>query len=129
MSLNHTQIVHHIPCIIIQNNLGLTIVSLSKKVPLPPLVADVEAMAVVQALAFAQDIGLSSIILKGDLKVVMTTLESNDDLFASFGLLIIDAHLFIVTFNHNSFSHACRQVNSVAHNLVRHVRYVSSLSV
>ena len=59
----------------------------------------------------------------------MTTLESNDDLFASFGLLIIDARLFIVTFNHNSFSYACRQVNFVAHNLVMHVRHVSSLSV
>ena len=61
--------------------------------------------------------------------MVITALESNDDSFASFGLLIINARLFIVTFNHNSFSHACRQVNSGAHNLVRHVRYVSSLSV
>ena len=61
--------------------------------------------------------------------MVISTLESNDDLFASFGLLIIDARLFIVTFNHNSFSHACRQVNYVAPNLVRHVRYVSSLFV
>ena len=83
MFLNYTQIVHHIPFIIIQNNLGLTIASLSKKVFLPPLVADVEAMATVQALAFAQDIDLSSIILKGDSKVVMTALESNDDPFAS----------------------------------------------
>ena len=87
--------------------------------------ADVEAMAAVQALAFAQYIGLSSIIFKGDSKVVMTTLESNDDSFASFGLLIIDARLFIVIFTHNSFSYACRQVNSVAHNLVRHVRHVT----
>ena len=45
--LNHTQTAHHIPCIIIQNNLGLTIASLSKNVPLPPLVANVEAMATV----------------------------------------------------------------------------------
>ena len=59
--------------------------------------ADVEAMATVQALAFAQDIDLSSIILKGDSKVVMTALESNDDSFASFHLLNIDACLFIVT--------------------------------
>ena len=80
--LNHTQTTNHIPCIIIQNKLGLTIASLSKKVPLPLLVADVEAMAAVQALAFAQNIGLSSIILKGDSKVVMTALESNDDSFA-----------------------------------------------
>ena len=71
------------PFIIIQNNLGLTIASLSKKVFLPPLLADVEVMATVQALAFAQDIDLSSIILKGDSKVVMIALESNDDSFAS----------------------------------------------
>ena len=90
---------------------------------------DVRAMAIVRALAFAQDIGLSSIILKGDSKVVMTVLESNDDSFASFGLLIIGARLFIVTFNHNSFSHAYRQVNVVAYNLARHVRHVSSLSM
>ena len=90
---------------------------------------DVKAMAIVRALAFAQDIGLSSIILKGDSKVVMIALESNDDSFTSFNLLIIDARLFIVTFNHNSFSHACRQVNFVAHNLARHVRHVNSLSM
>ena len=90
---------------------------------------DVKAMAIVRALAFAQDIGLSSIILKGDSKVVMTALESNDDSFTSFNLLIIDARLFIVTFNHNSFSHACRQVNFVAHNLARHVRHVGGLSM
>ena len=90
---------------------------------------DVKAMAIVRALAFAQDIGLSSIILKGDSKVVMTALESNDDSFTSFNLLIIDARLFIVTFNHNSFSHASRQVNFVAHNLARHVKHVSSLSM
>ena len=59
----------------------------------------------------------------------MIALESNDDSFTSFNLLIIDARLFIVTFNHNSFSHACRQVNFVAHNLARHVRHVSSLSM
>ena len=57
----------------------------------------------------------------------MTALESNDDSFASFGLLIIDARLFIVAFNHNSFSYACRQVIFVAYNLARHVRHVSSL--
>ena len=59
----------------------------------------------------------------------MTALEINDDSFASFGFLIIDARLFVVTFNHNSFPHAYRQVNSVAHNLVRHVRHVSCLFV
>ena len=59
--------------------------------------ADVEVMATVQALAFAQDINLSSIILKGDSKVVMTALESHDDSFASLHLLIINACLFIVT--------------------------------
>ena len=91
--------------------------------------ADVEAMAIVRALTLAQDIGLSSIILKGDLKVVMTTLESSDDSFASFGLLIINVCLFIVPFNHNSFYRAGRQVNFVAHNLARLARYVNSLSV
>ena len=61
--------------------------------------------------------------------MVMIALESNDDSFASFGLLIINACLFIVTFNHNSFSHAYRQVNFVAYNLARHARHVNSLFV
>ena len=61
--------------------------------------------------------------------MVMTALESNDDSFTSFSLLIIDARLFMVAFNHNSFSHAFRQVNFVTHNPIRHARHVSSLSM
>ena len=59
----------------------------------------------------------------------MTALEGNDNSFASFGLLITYALLYTVTFNHISFSHTCRQGNSIAHNLARHARHVNSLFV
>ena len=59
----------------------------------------------------------------------MTALEGNDNSFAFFGLLITYALLYTVTFNHISFSHTCRQGNSIAHNLARHARHVNSLAV
>lgn len=53
-----------------------------------------EAAAAGKALAFPHAIGLSSIILKEDLEVVIKALRREDDFFASFGNYIVDAKSF-----------------------------------
>ena len=59
-----------------------------KKAPLPPMYVNVEAMAVVRAILFAHDLGLSSLILEGGLMVVINDLNSEDESLASFRHLL-----------------------------------------
>lgn len=47
-----------------------------------------EAIIVAKALTLARDIGLPSLVLKGDSKIVINTLKSKALSFASYGHLI-----------------------------------------
>lgn len=58
-----------------------------------------------RALAFANEIRLSSINLEGDSKVVIKALRSDDESFTSFGHLIVNAKSFTDAFSGVSFSH------------------------
>ena len=62
------------------------------------MVAEVEAMAAVQALVFPKDIGTNSIILERDSKVIIDTLKDKDESLASFGHPISDAKFLIEAF-------------------------------
>ena len=62
--------------VIVCDSQGRALASLSKKVILPPSVDDVEALAVVKAIHFAQELGFSSIILEGDLEAVIKGFKS-----------------------------------------------------
>lgn len=57
----------------------------------------VEALAAVKALIFAKDIGLSSLILKGDSELIINPLKSEGASFAAYGHLIEEAKLLAVS--------------------------------
>ena len=59
-------------------------------------------------------------------QLLINALKDSSPLVASFGLLIQDFHLFAEHFHCISFSHICRNGNSIAHNLIRHARHVTS---
>ena len=103
--------------------------SMFENIHLPSSVDKVEALAIVRALCFAQEVGFSSVILKGDSKRVIKSLRSEESFFASFGHLIEDAKVIAESFVCFIVSHVKRQGNSVAHNLTRHARHVSDLKV
>ena len=50
--------------------------------------AIVEALAAVKAVTFAQDIGLSSVIVEGDLEIIINSLKSDHEFFVAYGHLI-----------------------------------------
>lgn len=63
---------------------------MSNKRVFPPTIAGVEALMAMRALCFAQEIGLSSIIMEGDSKVVINSLKSDDEEpFASLIILLL----------------------------------------
>lgn len=77
--------------VVIRNEQGLVIASMSKKFILPHSVDEVGVSAAIKALGFAQDIGISSIILEGDSEGIIKALVSDDESFASYSHLVEEA--------------------------------------
>lgn len=96
---------------------------------LPPSIEDAEALAAIWAISFAAKLGFSSIIIKGDLEVVIKALKSGEESFATYGHLISTARLTIEAFSYICFSHTRRQDNVITHNLTRHARHASGYLV
>uniref|UniRef100_A0A7N2N2Z4 RNase H type-1 domain-containing protein n=1 Tax=Quercus lobata TaxID=97700 RepID=A0A7N2N2Z4_QUELO len=116
--------------VVIRNDQGLVMASLSQRIPLPFTVIEAEALAARRAIEFAAEIGLDQVIMEGDSKVLINTLRSERLSLAQFGHIVKDvqnmaAHFF-KDFN---FSHVCRLGNKVAHSLARRANKSSQLSL
>lgn len=99
--------------------------SLSPNVALPSSAVEVEAISAAKALEFSLDIGVLTAIFEGDSSLVINSLK---DPAPSLKLShwFYDGKILVESFNNISFSHVCREDNSVAHRLVRHVIHVTS---
>ena len=76
----------------------------------------------------AHDCGFSSIILKGDLEVVIKTLQHNNDSFASFGHKLSSLKNTIDAFDFFFFPPYTRRTsNSIVHFLAKYTRHVSGI--
>ena len=62
--------------------------SMSQVIPLPQTIVEIEILAALKALEFAADLGLISMVLEGDLEILMNALMDNSLSLASFGLFI-----------------------------------------
>ena len=107
--------------VVIQDNMGLVLASMSYSVPFANSVVMVEAIVVVKALTFAKDIDLHFIVLEGDSELIMNSLKSKDISFVAYGHLIKEAKYFASSIVVYSFSHTKRLDNFVAHHMARHV--------
>ena len=52
--------------VVIRNSAGDVMASLSQQIPMPTMVAQVEAMATRRAVEFAQELGITRAIIEGD---------------------------------------------------------------
>lgn len=86
-------------------------------------------MAAVKAIIFTKDIGLSFIILEGDLQLVINALKSEEDSFAAYDHLIEKAKLLAISFSVCQLSYTRCQANLAAHNIARPASHVSSFLV
>ena len=80
---------------------------------------EIEAMAATHALEFALEVNIDRVVVKGDSKMVVQALMSKNSSLASYGLLVQDVYVFVRNFFELSYSHTKRDINKVAHNLVK----------
>ena len=80
-------------------------------------------------MTFAQELGITEFMPKGDSEVVINTLQSTEASLSTYDHLLESAKSALVTSKCIAFSHICRSGNRVAHNLAKHARHVKGLSV
>ena len=74
--------------VVVRNTLGMVLASMSKQIPLPYSMAEVEVIATMKAVNFALEGDFSSIVFEGDFKVVIKAFCSEDESFSYYGHLI-----------------------------------------
>ena len=115
---------------VIHDDSNQVIAAMYKKTSLLSLVDKVKALVAVRVLIFSQKVGISSIILEGDLEKIINSLRNGEVSFAFYDYLIHEEAKFIAeSFFVFNVSHINKQGNSVAHNLAKLARYVSDLLV
>ena len=105
--------------VIIRNQEGLVIASMSTRLPQQLQPIEIEALAASKALEFAREVGISEAVLEGDSLLVMKALKTKNAGLAPFGLLIQDSLTLSSGFSKLSYSHTKREGNTVAHNLAQ----------
>ena len=95
--------------VIIRNQEGLVIASMSTRLPQQLQPIEIEALAASKALEFAREVGISKAILEGDSLLVMKALKTKNAGLAPFGLLIQDSLTLSSGFSKLSYSHTKRE--------------------
>ena len=103
----------------VRDNEGLVIAAMATYVPQFLQAIEIEALAANKALEFAQEMGLSDVVLEGDSSLMMAALNSKYPSLASYGLLLQDTLSLSSVFSKLSYSHTKREGNTVAHNLAQ----------
>ena len=105
--------------VIIRNQEGLVIGSMSTRLPQQLQPIEIEALVASKALEFAKEVGISEAVLEGDSLLVMKALKTKNAGLAPFGLLIQDSLTLSSGFFKLSYSHTKREGNLVAHSLAQ----------
>nr|POE70879.1 hypothetical protein CFP56_79040 [Quercus suber] len=103
--------------VIIRNQEGLVIASMSTQVPQQLQPIEIEALAASNALGFAREVGISEAVLEGNSSLVMTALKTKNPGLAPFGLSIQDSLSLSSGFSKLYYSHTKREGNIVAQSL------------
>ena len=92
--------------VVVCDNQGQALASLSERVPFPFSLDLVNALVAVRVISFALEIGCLSFILEGDFEHVINTLSSNEDSLSPFGH-ILDLAKALIESSCISFFHVC----------------------
>ena len=114
---------------VIRDEYGLVLGSCSKLLPQAYSAMVVEALAAATALALAEDLGMTRVILEGDSLVIINALREEEQILSPIGLLLEDVRMLSISFQKLLYSHTKREGNSVAHNLTRYTNSIPNFLV
>jgi ribonuclease HI len=105
--------------VVIRDNTGMVIATLSQKVTGNHTAEMIEALAARRAIRFAMEVGVTNAEFEGDAETVIRDLCRTAPIYTPYGLVIEDAKVLLAEIQNFSLSHTRRSGNSVAHALAR----------
>jgi ribonuclease HI len=115
--------------VIIRNDQGNVMASLSQRIPYPHSVAAVEVYAARSATQFALDLGFRDLIFEGDSLQIITALQHHSSCNTQYGHPITDTITIAQNFISCHFVHVKRDGNRVAHSLAKRARHCEPFKV
>ena len=93
---------------VIRDENGLVLGSCSKHLPQAYSAVEVEALAAATALALAEDLDMTRVILEGDSLVIIKALREEEQFLSPIGLLLEDVRMLSLSFQKLLYSHTKR---------------------
>ena len=115
--------------VIIRNDQGAVMASLSQRIPYPHSVEAVEAYAARSATQFAIDLGFRDMIFEGDSFKIITALQHHSPCNTQYGHLITDTKTIAQAFISCHYVHVKRDGNRAAHSLAKRARHCEPFQV
>ena len=115
--------------VVIHNNEGQVLATLSEKVRMPATVEILKMLAARKVATFARELRFSQVCFEGDAKLVVKCLQSGSVSNVLAGHLAKDSVSIRGYFQSSSIIHVRRQGNLVAHALARDARFSFPLRV
>ena len=115
--------------VVIRDDNGMVLASMSKQLPQLYLALEVEAMAASTTLSLTSQLGFHRAILESDSLTLAMALRNNSTFLSPDGLLMEDIKFHASSFIQLRYSHIKREGNKVAHKLARHALCISDFSV
>nr|XP_023903889.1 uncharacterized protein LOC112015688 [Quercus suber] len=115
--------------VMIHNDQGLIMASLTQQLPLPVSVTEVEVLAERRVLEVTLELGFDNIVLKGDSEILFKSLETGSNPLAHYGHLTADIQILMSRFSSIILSHVRRHCNGLAHALARRASSTPVMSI
>ena len=115
--------------VVIRNEHGQVMVSLSERTLLPSSVIEVEVLAARRGLELAVETGFRNIVLESDSQILITAVREDFYSLASFSHLVKDIQFIASYLSLINYSHVRRQCNALAHSLARRAKSLSQSQV
>ena len=113
--------------VVIRDSNATVIGALSRRIPLPQTVEEVEALACRRAVQLAREIGISEVVFEGDSTIIVQALKHGQVDQSVYGHILDDVTQKTSQFLFYEFSHVPRICNKVADLLAKKAR-VGSVS-
>ncbi|KAK7839398.1 hypothetical protein CFP56_018063 [Quercus suber] len=113
----------------VQNKHGEVVATLAELIPIPASVFTLETLAARCAIHFFRELAIRNVVFKGDLESSIHAISNRLLLHSSCGHIFQDILLFASSLQSFSFSHVCRQGNTLANALAKITRLSCPLLV